>query len=409
MPLLFRKKKRRKSAKNPTKGKSGLTDDISEKQNDVYWLRGNDYRDFSQMGSGQEIVKTVKRAKALDKIKSVFKRGKEKLCKKRKGLGGICKVDSIGDLLKAHSGNVNQSALGCDVVQTSDHLRSHSCTDCNESKESSCCPLDIRVPDLQKYCKYIPVRKVWGPFYPRGSVANSKTVWLDMQLWYSKYYDLKLKRQTSENLNSSLNSSKSESSLTESPTKSPKSNHLKVPRELMKESLLESRAADRESRHKRTLLRQRFRRGANAEYISMVSWQRFYVPVECRLQLFVSSVTADDLLHLKTEILVSCMRSFVQADGDFEVLWVAEIQRVLPSRLDLVSCDCLNPEVALELASQLNGVKAVLFVSRAASILLRHQSIGFLDTLAVSADVERTDLIVLPNALGPAKVKRAVI
>ncbi|XP_067681973.1 uncharacterized protein [Haliotis asinina] len=409
MPLLLRKKKRLKAAKNPTKCKLGLTDNISEKQNDVSRLRGEHCREFSKMGSGHEIVKTAKRAKALDKVKSVFKRGKEKLCKNRKGLGRICKVDNIGNLLKSHTGNVNQSALGSDVVQTSDHLRSRSCTDCDESNtESSFCPLDIHVSDLQKYCKYIPVRKVWGPLYPRGSMANSKTVWLDMQLWYSKYYDLKLKRQTSENLNSSLNSSKSESSLTESPEKSPKSNPM-MPREPIKESLPESCAADRESRHKRTLLRQRFRRGANTEYISMVSWQRFYVPVECRLQLFVSSATAHDLLHLKTEILVSCMRSFVQADGDFEVLWVAEIKKVLPSRLDLVSCDCLNPEVALELASQLNGVKAVLFVSRAASILLRHQSIGFLDTLAVSADLERKDLIVLPNALSPSRVKRAVI
>ncbi|XP_071080490.1 uncharacterized protein [Haliotis cracherodii] len=414
MPLLFRKKKRQKSAKKPTKGNLVLTEEfvnIFEKQNDVSWSRGSDNSDFAKTakpgGPGQDIVKTVKTSKALGKIKSVFKRGKEKLCKKRKRISGICKLNNIGDLLKAHSGNVNQSASGSDVGQTSDHLRSHSCTACDESTESTCYPLDIRIPDLQKYSKYIPVRNVWGPLYPRGSLTNSKTVWLDMQMWYSKFYALKLKRRTNDDLNSSLNSSKSESSLTESPTKSPisLSNLQKTPSEPLKESVPESYATDRESRQKRTLLRQRIRRGANDEYISMVSWQRFYVPVECRLQLFVSSVTADDLLHLKTEILVSCMRSFVQADGDFEVLWVADIKRVLPSRIDLSFCNCLNPEVALELASEMSRVKAVLFVSRAASILLRHQAIGFLDTLAVSADVERRDLIVLPNALSPSKMK----
>ncbi|KAK6182599.1 hypothetical protein SNE40_010247 [Patella caerulea] len=109
------------------------------------------------------------------------------------------------------------------------------------------------------------------------------------------------------------------------------------------------------------------------------------------------------LCHQKTEIILNCLRVYFKNLADIEVMWVDKLDRHLP-RKSMINYFPLT--VASILDDQLRNCRAVMYVTKDVSVMLRHPDTCFLSTLCFSAGIKRHELVILPLDTKPKHLRK---
>lgn len=234
------------------------------------------------------------------------------------------------------------------------------------------------------YSKYIPIGEKFGKIYPKKSVDNRSTSsWLDIQHWYTSYLitkdakDRKLIKTRSETAFEIKGRKICNSVSTCSVLNSEK--HTYTPKRIEVAYLSED-------------TNDRF--GDNEKYLMVASTNSqecMKTPIEVYIKL---DKTQCSFLHVKTEMLVQCLKSFFGPFGDCRIYWASDLHLAIPKPTrdglpDVFNLDILRQKIK-------DKISAVIYLSKEPGILLRHDNMCVLDTLSVSMGITKDELCIIP-------------
>lgn len=234
------------------------------------------------------------------------------------------------------------------------------------------------------YPKYIPIGEKFGKIYPKKSVdIESPSSWLDIQLWYMRYListnaeDKKLIKTQSETAFERKEKKTLNSVSTCNVLDSENYTHVPKPIEV---AYLNGDTKDRF--------------GDNGKYLMVASTNSeecTKTPIEVYIKL---DKTQCSFLHLKTEMLVQCLKSFFGPFGDCRVYWASDLHLAIPkpSRCglsDVFQLDILRQKIK-------DKISAVIYVTKEPAMLIRHANMCVLDTLSVVMGITKDELCIIP-------------
>ncbi|XP_041354714.1 uncharacterized protein LOC121372463 [Gigantopelta aegis] len=271
----------------------------------------------------------------------------------------------------------------------------------NNISHNNVCPVSLmQITESMNdgsFVKYIPVKEEYGWVYPRYLVdEQSPASWFDIQCWYQQY---KL-HKAFQPLQNSTDGAKSTSDVgtADASLSIYDDSMMNLDMWCTGDVVVEGKSyeiTDDLADHPR------FGLAANQDYLNLLVEQNSSNTWLCHMQFFFCDNSKRHLFQIKSELLVSCMQAFVQKDADFEVLWVDDIKKILPEKETIASFFGENEKLVSAIEQQITNAKAVLYVTEKASILLRHPDTCFLSSLARSAGLKRSELVVLPLDIKP--------
>ncbi|ESO96560.1 hypothetical protein LOTGIDRAFT_159978 [Lottia gigantea] len=294
-------------------------------------------------------------------------------------------LEKIEEVLQEES-NLNHSAKESESDSSQLIPRSKSDEKCDRLE------IETSIFDSQKkeiFLKFIPVDKNYQLI--RKKIGNDRigSSWIEIQAWCTKYQS---KHQKINQIRPTIRKSQT---LLMTKDRKPKFTIYGDNLEFGNQKLCEETSV----RDEEILDHPRFGFHSNQEYLSTIE-----TSAESRGNRIQFSIAPEVLsssiqqCHQKTEMILSCLRTYFKDFADIEVMWVDSLRKHLPNKSFK---SCFPSSVAEVLKSQTAKARAVLYVTKDVSILLRHPDTCFLSTLAFTAGISRDQLVILPFDMKP--------
>ena len=273
-------------------------------------------------------------------------------------------------------------------------------SDTNTSEDESCCMLHIHKPSMTeilleqrlhdrkfpKFIKFIPVEFPIPLQIPKILHNQSDmTEWEEAQQAYEKIQLKTTKSSLSDDSFLSKRSSAMKKGLKKIlPKKMKEKMRMKKNQKRAEESLSSSDCLITRPK----LCEERFSGKINLEYIAVNAKRA----PKFSAQLYAMIIDEENyaMCHVKTELLASCLETFLYPNGEIQCLWVNN----LPSMIQQLTKDTKLKPLLRKLVI-LKQFKAALVLSSEASKLIRHKDTCFLRSLTTVLQIPHNKLLVL--------------